>query len=83
MKHLQIHIPKRPQSTSAAVVRTSKEAAIRLVKLEFDAARLRQGIAAAEARAAVYQDDLRRNTVQRQSLLAILADTTPGDRMSP
>lgn len=72
MKRLQTHVPKRPRAASAAVARTPKEAAIRLVRLEFDAARLQQGIDAAETRAAVYQDELARNTSQRQILLDIL-----------
>ncbi len=72
MKRLKTHVPKRPRAASAAVARTPKEAAIRLVRLEFDAARLQQGIEAAETRAAVYQAELNRNTAQRRILLSLL-----------
>lgn len=82
MKHLQTHVPKRPRMASAAVARTPKEAAIRLVRLEFDAARLQQGIDAAQTRAAVYQDELARNRTQRQILLNIL-NTHTERRIAP
>ena len=72
MKRPKTQMPKRPQMASAAVARTSKEAAIHLVRLEFDAARLQMGIDQARNRAESYQVELDRNKEQRQSLLTLL-----------
>ncbi|MEL6620753.1 MAG: hypothetical protein AAFP16_17900 [Pseudomonadota bacterium] len=57
---------------SSATARTSKEAAINLVRLEFDAARLEMGITQATNRAEAYQSELQRNVEERRKLLGIL-----------
>lgn len=72
MKRLKSHVPRRPQAGSAKVARTPQEAAIRLVRLEFDAARLELGISAAQDRVAIYSEELAKNTAQRRHLLEIL-----------
>lgn len=72
MKRPKTQMPRRPRMASTAVARTPKEAAINLVRLEFDAARLEMGIAQARNRAAAYQHDLDRNRVERKALLGIL-----------
>lgn len=72
MKRPHCHMPKHPRQVSSATARSPKEAAIHLVRLEFDAARLEMGITQAESRAATYRDELRHNRQQRQLLLNIL-----------
>ena len=72
MKRPQSQMPRRPRQVSSATARTPKEAAIRLVRLEFDASRLEMGISQAENRVAAYRDELRHNRQQRQLLLNIL-----------
>lgn len=63
---------KRPAMPSASVAKTSKEAAIQLVRLEFDAARLEAGIEQASNRVHGYQHELKRNREQRQHLLNLM-----------
>ncbi len=72
MKRPKTQMPRRPRMGSAAVARTPKEAAISLVRLEFDAARLEMGITQAANRADAYQHDLNRNRSERHALLNIL-----------
>lgn len=72
MKRPKTQMPKRPRMASTATARNSKEAAINLVRLEFDAARLEMGIAQATNRADAYEGELKRNTAERQKLLGIL-----------
>lgn len=72
MKRPKTQMPKRPRMASSASVRNSKEAAIHLVRLEFDAARLEMGITQARNRAEAYQTELHRNTTERQQLLSVL-----------
>jgi len=72
MKRLRAQVPKRPQTATAKVARTPQEAAIRLVRLEFDAARLQLGIDTAQERMASYHKELAQNTAQRRYLLEIL-----------
>lgn len=74
MKRPATPMPKRPRMASAAVARTPKEAAMRLVRLEFDAARLRMGLAQADQRAEAYRSELAQNEEQRRLLLDILND---------
>lgn len=59
---------------SAKVARSAKEAAISLVRLEFDAARLQQGLAQAASRAKSYQHEMDRNDEERRHLLAVLSE---------
>ena len=72
MKRPKTQMPKRPRTASSAVARSSKEAAIHLVRLEFDAARLQMGIDQAQHRTARYRDELDRNAQQRKALLGML-----------
>jgi hypothetical protein len=72
MKRPKTQMPKRPRMASNAVAKTPKEAAIGLVRLEFDAARLQMGIDQAQDRADGYLHELNRNQEQRQALLNIL-----------
>ena len=57
---------------SARIAQTPKEAAIDLVRLEFDAERLRMGVDQATNRAHSYQIELNRNQAQRAILLNLL-----------
>ncbi|MEL6685913.1 MAG: hypothetical protein AAFN63_04050 [Pseudomonadota bacterium] len=72
MKRPKTQMPKRPRMATSAVARTPKDAAIKLVRLEFDAARLQMGIDQAQDRAACYQQELNRNAEQRQMMMDIL-----------
>ncbi|MEL6838797.1 MAG: hypothetical protein AAFP85_05860 [Pseudomonadota bacterium] len=72
MKRPKTQMPRRPQMASGAVAQTPKDAAINLVRLEFDAARLQLGIDQAHNRAQSYQHELARNQEKRQRLLNIL-----------
>lgn len=74
MKRPKIQMPKRPRMVSSATARTSKEAAIKLVRLEFDASRLEMGLAQARNRAEAYENELQRNTAERTQLLRIFND---------
>ncbi len=72
MKRPKTQMPKRPRMASSAVARTPKDAAIKLVRLEFDAARLQMGIDQAQDRADCYQQELNRNQKQRKDMMGIL-----------
>lgn len=72
MKRTKTQMPRRPRMASAAVARTSKDAAIKLVRLEFDASRLEMGLNQMQNRAAAYQHELARNATERAVLLRIL-----------
>ncbi|MDX8351427.1 hypothetical protein [Cognatiyoonia sp. IB215182] len=73
MKRPRTQMPRRPKAANGAIARTSKEAAIHLVRLEFDAARLQMGIDQAQDRADNYAHELARNQEQRQRLLGLLS----------
>lgn len=72
MKRPKVQTPRRPRMASGTTARTPKEAAINLVRLEFDAARLQMGIDQAKNRADSYSHELARNKEERQTLLDIL-----------
>ena len=72
MKRPKTQMPKRPRMASSTTARSSKEAAINLVRLEFDAARLEMGISQARNRADAYQGELQRNKAEREHLLGLL-----------
>ena len=65
---------RRPRMASARVAKTAKEAAIDLVRLEFDADRLRMGVEQAQTRVDSYQTELDRNLAQRSVLIKILTN---------
>lgn len=70
------HMPRRPARQSSAVAHSPKEAAIHLVRLEFDCARLRSGIAQAKSRMAGFELELHRNEAERKTLLSLLKSRT-------
>lgn len=72
MKRSKTCMPKRPRMASSGTARTSKDAAISLVRLEFDAARLEMGISQARDRAKTYESELKRNKAERKQLLQAL-----------
>ena len=62
----------RPRMASARVAKTPKEAAIDLVRLAFDAERLRMGIEQALGRARSFQAELDKNQSQRALLINLV-----------
>lgn len=64
---------RRPRMAAPRVTRTRKEAAIDLVRLEFDAERLDSGVRQALGRACVFQEELARNRAQRARLLDLIS----------
>lgn len=73
MKRPKTQMPRRPRMASAKVARSAKEAAISLVRLEFDAARLQQGLDQAAHRAKSYRHELDRNAEERRHLMNVLS----------
>lgn len=73
MKRPKTQTLRRPRMASARVAKTAKEAAIDLVRLEFDAERLRMGIDQALKRAQGFESELGVNQSQRARLLGLLA----------
>ncbi|ARE42200.1 hypothetical protein RGUI_4059 [Rhodovulum sp. P5] len=65
-------MPKTARQTSTAVARTRKEAAIHLVRVEFDMNRLEMGIDQAQERVTRYAEELRQRQRERDTLLNIL-----------
>lgn len=63
---------RRPVQVSGLSARTPKEAAIHLVRLEFDRSRIDRGIAQSEQRLAVYHDERRAVERRRRALLELL-----------
>ena len=63
---------RRPRKASARLAKTAKDAAIDLVRLEFDADRLRMGVEQSQTRADSYQTELDRNLAQRSFLITVL-----------
>lgn len=64
--------PRRPLAMSGLAARTAKDAAIHLVRLEFDRSRLDRGIAEAEARIARLRRDLDIVERRRATLLDLM-----------
>lgn len=62
----------RPRTISARVAKSSKDAAIELVRLEFDSERLRLGIEQALGRAQGLQAELAQNKEKRTRLIGLL-----------
>ena len=63
---------RRPRMASARVAKTPKDAAIDLVRLEFDAERLRIGIEQALGRARSFKAELEQNQSKRALLIALV-----------
>jgi len=72
MKRPNTIVPKRPRSSTGASAKSRKEAAIHLVRLEFDLSRLELGAQQAEQRLAVCRDEIIEKERQRKALLAQL-----------
>ncbi|WP_037259418.1 hypothetical protein [Roseivivax halodurans] len=72
MKRPFTSVPKRPRNARSLAARTRKEAAIHLVRIEFDIARLELGMSQALQRAEAARGDLVDRIRQRRRLLAIL-----------
>lgn len=72
MKRPRTCMPKRPRQASSGTARTRKEAAIHLVRVEFDMNRLEMGITQAQERVARYSEELRARSAERENLLNIL-----------
>lgn len=70
MKRPTVKMPRRPRSMSGAVARSRKEAAIQLVRVEFDAARLDLAIGQAEQRAEAHRQEAALLAQRRRRLLA-------------
>lgn len=74
MKRLQPTMPSRPVSSSGRVARSKKEAAIQLVRIEFDISRLEAAIAQAQQRSNAHSAELDIKAQQRAALMQILND---------
>ncbi len=74
MKRPRIKTAKRPLTASGAVARTRKEAAMQLVRIEFDASRLKMAAEQAEERAATHREELSVLEKRRAAILAALND---------
>ncbi|ABA81184.1 hypothetical protein GQF56_16420 [Rhodobacter sphaeroides] len=72
MKSPKATSARRPCRTSPALARTPKEAAMHLVRLEFDVSRLEKALEAARSRMARCAQDLERRKREREILLALL-----------
>lgn len=72
MKRPNTIVPKRPRSMSSAMVKSRKEAAIHLVRLEFDLGRLELGAQQARQRLTACQEEIFEKERQRKALLAQL-----------
>ncbi len=72
MKRPRTALPKRPRAAFGAVARSRKEAAIQLVRLEFDLSRLEMGLEQAERRAAQARAEAAERQRQRAALLELL-----------
>jgi len=72
MKRPFIAIPKAPRAARSGVARNRKDAAIQLVRLEFDMSRLQRAIDLAERRSAADRQSFVEKDRQRRSLMKIL-----------
>lgn len=72
MKRPMSAIPKSPRSARSGVARSRKDAAIQLVRLEFDVSRLQRAIELADRRSAADRQSLVEKERQRRSLMQIL-----------
>lgn len=66
--------PRRPVAQSASVARSRKDAAIQLVRLEFDISRLEMAIDQAAQRSSAYRTELAEKSRQRMALMQILTE---------
>ena len=73
MKRPRTATPRRPATGSGRTARTSKDAAISLVRVEFDLSRLSMGIAQAEDRIRTYKAEQSDKLRQRDRLIALIS----------
>ena len=72
MKRIRIAVPRSPKPARAGAIRGHQDAAIQLVRLEFDMGRLRRSIEQAERRCAMDRRDYKDKDRQREALMKIL-----------
>ena len=72
MKQLKTQTPRRPASMIGAVAQSRKDAAIQMVRLEFEAARLERSLEHSQRRAAGFSVELRDLDKRRNNLLSTL-----------
>lgn len=72
MKRPNTIVPKRPRSLDGAAAKSRKQAAIHLVRLEFDLSCLELGAQQAEQRLATYRKEIDAKQRRREALLAQL-----------
>ena len=63
---------RRPKMTSAATILDSKQAAMHLVRLEFEIDRLERAIGTAQKNAATHELELATHMAERAKLMAVL-----------
>ena len=76
----RLHTIPRPVGNEALHVRTSKEAAVQLARLEFKISRLEREIDTATARAESSEIELQRSLRQRTRLLSVIDGAPAGNR---
>lgn len=74
MKHPPAAHPRRPNSISRRPPRNRTEAAVELVKVEFQRDRLRRGLLEMKRRGQLAAEELRSNTRRADQLLSRLAE---------
>lgn len=72
MNRPRTFIPNRPTHNTGAAARNKKEAAIHLVRLEFDLGRIDAGMERAQQRLDAFSEELRVKQQHRDKLMAIL-----------
>jgi hypothetical protein len=65
---------RRPKTAGSGTARSRKDAAIQLVRLEFDISRLEQTILQADQRAAQARAELSQQIAEREKLMSRLRD---------
>lgn len=80
MKRAKSPVLTRPATGYLSGVQSSREASIRLVRLEFDLARLEAGIEQSEARAKSYRKERQDALRQKQQLMQFLSREGLGEQ---
>jgi hypothetical protein len=74
MNRPRVKMPKRPRTMAGSVARSRKEAAMQLVRVEFDASRLEMAVEQAEGRAETHRQELKVLKQRRRALVEKLKD---------
>lgn len=74
MKRPNTCTPRRPTTGTGRSAKTAKEAAIHLVRVEFDVNRLTMGIEQARERIRIYNEELGQKLRDRDFLLGLIKD---------